>query len=199
MQRNTAATEGNLTRMNQLKENLYRRYSNEDVLFVTECEKNYIEFMLNTGLQYRKWVLLSDFIIPNPIEDDAIVCIIGDWGTGLQDAISLLEEAVFVRNATVILHLGDVYYSGLDEEMENCVIKQIERIRKKVGVNIRYYSTIGNHEYYCCGAGFMRTLLKCNPNHQDQQQASYFCLRNKSNTWQFIGIDTGYMDSNPTN
>lgn len=113
MQRNNAAREGDYTRMHDLKENLYRRYSNEDVMFVTECEKNYIEFMLNTGLQYRRWTLINDFIIQNPIDDDAIVCIIGDWGTGLQDAVSLLEEAVFVRNATVILHLGDVYYSGL--------------------------------------------------------------------------------------
>lgn len=114
-------------------------------MFVTECEKNYIEYMINNGLKYRKWSLISDFVIRNPIEDDAVVCIIGDWGTGLQDAVSLLEEAVYVRNATVILHLGDVYYSGLEIEMENCVIKVLDQIRRKSGINIRYYSVIGNH------------------------------------------------------
>lgn len=83
--------------------------------------------------------------------------------------------------------------------MENCVINQLDKIRKKVKSNIRYYSVIGNHEYYCCGTGFMSTLQKCNKDAHDQQYASYFCLRNKSNTWQFIGVDTGYLDSNPTN
>lgn len=106
---------------------------------------------------------------------------------------------MLVRNATVIIHLGDVYYSGLKMEMENNVIKQLERIRKKEGVNIRYYSLIGNHEYYCCGTGFLDSLQRCNVYQQDQQYASYFCLRNKSNTWQFLAADTGFLDSNPTN
>jgi 3',5'-cyclic AMP phosphodiesterase CpdA len=104
-----------------------------------------------------------------------------------------------VRNATVILHLGDVYYSGLEIEMESAVLRQIERIRQKAGINIRYYSVIGNHEYYCCATGFINTLEKCNVLPDDKQHASYFCLRNRSGTWQFIGIDTGYLDSNPTN
>jgi hypothetical protein len=60
-------------------------------MFVTECEKHYIDFMINTGLKYKKWNTINDFVIKNPIEDDAIICVIGDWGTGLQDAVSLLE------------------------------------------------------------------------------------------------------------
>jgi hypothetical protein len=178
---------------------LYRLYSNEDVLFVTECEKNYIHFMINVGMKYKKWERLNDFVIKNTIEDDAVIAIIGDWGTGLQDAISLLEEAVFVRNATVILHLGDVYYSGLEQEMQKCVVDVLKKIRERSGRNIRYYSVIGNHEYYCGGSGFIDSLKLCNPNPHDQQHASYFCLRTKSNSWQFIGIDTGYIDSNPVN
>lgn len=91
----------------------YRLYSNEDVAFVTECQSNYMEYMMKTGMRYLQWQRPSDYIIKNPIPDDAVVAIIGDWGTGLQDAISLLEEAVLARGATIIIHLGDVYYSGL--------------------------------------------------------------------------------------
>ena len=29
------------------------------------------------------------------------------------------------------------------------------------------------------------------------QQASYFCLRTEDDTWQFLGMDTGYGDRNP--
>jgi hypothetical protein len=46
-------------------------------------------------------------------EDIEVIGILGDWGTNLQDAYDILDELVFKEGATVILHVGDVYYAGL--------------------------------------------------------------------------------------
>jgi hypothetical protein len=37
---------------------------------------------------------------------------VGDWGSGFLDSFSLIDELVLKRKATVIIHLGDVYYAG---------------------------------------------------------------------------------------
>lgn len=83
--------------------------------------------------------------------------------------------------------------------MDKCVVDVLNALRKKSSRPIRYYSCIGNHEYYCGGVGFLDHLEKCNPEPNDRQRASYFCLRTRSGDWQFLGADTGYLDSNPVN
>jgi hypothetical protein len=45
-------------------------------------------------------------------DDNETVAIVGDWGSNLLDSYDLIDELVLRRGATVILHLGDVYYAG---------------------------------------------------------------------------------------
>ncbi len=80
------------------------------------------------------------------------MAILGDWGTGENDANGLLEEVVLRYKATIVLHLGDVYYAGFPEEFE----RVSNKIRELQGVvpNLRYYTIPGNHDYYTFGEPF---------------------------------------------
>jgi hypothetical protein len=57
--------------------------------------------------------------------------LIGDWGTGIRDSYDLLDDLVINQKATIIIHLGDVYFAGFPEEFERVKIK-IDSLRKKV-------------------------------------------------------------------
>ena len=55
--------------------------------------------------------------------DDARLVVVGDWGTGLpraRDVAALMQdkiaEALAGSRQVHVLHLGDVYYSGLETE-----------------------------------------------------------------------------------
>ena len=49
---------------------------------------------------------------------------------------------------------------------------------------------------YCGGVGFYETLKTLN-SPSAVQEASFFCLRTASETWQFLALDTGLHDFNP--
>ena len=49
-------------------------------------------------------------------DEKDVVGILGDWGTGEQDATNLLEQLVLRENANIIIHLGDVYFAGLPDD-----------------------------------------------------------------------------------
>lgn len=70
---------------------------------------------------------------------------------------------VLAQGATVVIHLGDVYYSGFPEEFEKISqkINQLQAIRP----NLRYYTIPGNHDYYTFGGPFYDHLER---NHIDQ-------------------------------
>jgi len=57
--------------------------------------------------------------------------------------------------------------------------------------NLRYITIPGNHDYYTAGIPMWDYLGTYNPNAIDKQTYTFFCLRNKSKTLQYIGLDTG--------
>ena len=97
------------------------------------------------------------------------------------------------RGATIILHLGDVYYAGFPEEFKK-ISDKIKELRKKVP-SLRYYTIPGNHDFYTNGGPFYDSLNDYNDKQEYKQHFGFFCLRNKSNTVQYIGLDTGFSDS----
>jgi hypothetical protein len=119
------------------------------------------------------------------LREQSKVGIIGDWGTGEDLARSLLEE---VRNAgaTALIHLGDIYYSGTQEEVQRNFLNPV---REVFGPGFPVYTLCGNHDMYSGGDGYYWLL------DQLQQQASYFCLHNS--LWQVLAMDTGYNDRDP--
>jgi 3',5'-cyclic AMP phosphodiesterase CpdA len=135
----------------------------------------------------------SDGVLPD-FDDGEIVGILGDWGTSLQDAFDILDELVLKRGVTVILHDGDVYYAGFPNEFAP-ISAHLAKLRKKVK-NLRYYAIPGNHDYYTYGGPFYDSLNDNNDPKRPEwtQTTSFFCIKNKSSTVQFIGLNTARYD-----
>jgi hypothetical protein len=155
-----------------------------------ELKKHAFQTYANTG--DRGHYDLSGLLAP----DNSIrIGLAGDWGTGT-DVAQQVAESMVSTNPELTIHLGDVYYVGLESEVEqNCL-----------GANTGVYQGVfwkwgskgsfalnGNHEMYSGGNGYFQDFLpKLGiPSSQDKQQlASYFCL--ETPVWRILAIDTGY-------
>ena len=121
--------------------------------------------------------------LPEPFPGTGRIALIGDWGTGLYGAPEIGRA---VRNDpnpfAVLLHLGDVYYSGTANEVKDrfldCWPFRDEASNRALN---------SNHEMYSGGdAYFDRTLLKFG------QEASYFAYQNQY--WTLVALDLAYHD-----
>ena len=114
------------------------------------------------------------------LPDKARVAVLGDWGTGLYGAPKIAE--IIDRDAQgydLGIHLGDVYYAGLREEVEQRFLKfWPKRIRKSRALN-------SNHEMYTGGYGYFDLTLPA-----FQQKSSTFAIANQH--FLLIGLDTAY-------
>ena len=145
---------------------------------------------------YRKPASNDDFVYPLPQEEDdtLTVGLIADWGSGERVAELVFEE-MCLHKPDVIIHLGDVYYSGTAKEQAENFTNIVNRIREDHPCAL--YNLPGNHDYYAGGTAFYDELSRLNqppaaPAGTPQQEASFFCLRNDH--WQIHGLDTGYHD-----
>ena len=112
------------------------------------------------------------------------IALIADWGGGNDHARAVSEQIKNLQPAAdYVIHLGDVYYAGTDNEVETRFFGlwpgSLEP-RRSFALN-------SNHEMYSGGyAYFNKTLPRFG------QEASYFCLENAN--WRLIGLDTGYIE-----
>jgi predicted phosphodiesterase len=154
-----------------------------------KCFLEYQKFQLfkSGQIPYRRHQSLDDFILPLAGKDPAAikVALIADWGTGEGPARQLLFE-VGRQAPDVLIHLGDVYYSGTSREVQE---RFLSVCRETPGLNIPIYTLAGNHDMYSGGQGYYWLL------DQLGQPASYFCLRNDD--WQLLAMDTGLHDADP--
>jgi hypothetical protein len=129
-----------------------------------------------------------------PMKAAAKVALIADWGTGTDVAKTLLQK-VAAQCPDVLIHLGDIYYSGTAQECD----VNFERIVNSVlnRATTRVYTLSGNHDMYSGGAGFYGLLKTLNAEPL-RQPASFFCLRSADNLWQFVAMDTGKHDYSPS-
>ncbi len=135
------------------------------------------------------------------LADDARLVIVGDWGTGLPRARAVaalmqakIAEALAGGRQAHVLHLGNVYYSGLEYEDRQRFLDLWPVTAEHAGAGVTSWSLNGNHDMYSGGFGYFGTLL-ADPRfrHQrspDGKTTSYFRLRSPS--WDFIGIDTAW-------
>jgi predicted phosphodiesterase len=150
-----------------------------------EAAEQYVDFykIKKEKAPYKVWQKLDDFVIDGKLPATARIAILGDWGTGQQDAKALLA-AIRRKNPDVVIHLGDIYYSGTEFEMQNYFLniwKAAFDITKTPT-----FSLSGNHDMYSGGGPYYEMIQQLG------QPASYFCLRNDD--WQFIALDTGLHD-----
>jgi predicted phosphodiesterase len=152
-----------------------------------ETAIKYAEFLASKKpIPYRTHQALSDFVIDGKLPDKARIALVGDWGTGQQDAKTVLSQ-IASKNPDVVIHMGDIYYSATDFEVQN-YFYQIWQGALNLS-KVATYTLSGNHDMFSGGAAYYSLLDKLG------QPASYFCLRNDN--WQFIALDTGFYDSKP--
>jgi hypothetical protein len=135
------------------------------------------------------------FALPPPASPNQPlrVGILGDWGTGEEEARSVLDQ-LMQQTPDLIIHVGDIYYSGTHDECVSNFLEIVTEARAKYGRQIPIYNLPGNHDYYSGGEGFYNILPQLNLGaaHAQIQRNSFFCLQNDS--WQLEGMDTGYYD-----
>ena len=151
---------------------------------------DYVDYYRNSTIhpQYVYWQNLTDFVYPLPEVGTLTIGILGDWGTGEPVAEAVLKN-LMLANPDLIIHVGDIYYAGTEEQCKDSFLKVIRTYAPKTPI----YTLPGNHEYYSGGAGYYSVLPQLNQLPQ-VQQASFFCLYN---IWlQLQGMDTGYNASN---
>jgi hypothetical protein len=122
-------------------------------------------------------------IVPDPFPDSGRIAVLGDWGTGLYGAPKIANAVAKDPDPfALLLHLGDVYYSGSENEV-NTRFLNLWPYRKEA-INRALNS---NHEMYSGGEPyFTKTLPKFG------QSGSYFAYQNKA--WTLIGLDTAYIE-----
>jgi hypothetical protein len=118
----------------------------------------------------------------HPIPNRARIGILGDWGTGLYGApVAARSIEQDPGPYDVLVHLGDVYYSGDDDEVSERFLAYWPK-RQAL-----HRACNSNHEMYTGGkAYFGRTLPKF------EQSASYFSFRNDH--FVFAGLDSAYTE-----
>ena len=149
-------------------------------------------------IPYRNFKQIGDFVFDGLIGANARVALVGDWGTG-DDGAKLLLRQIAAKKPDLVIHLGDVYYSGSAFEFQNYFYKiwqatfGIQKVawgdKLSAPTKPPTFTLAGNHDMYSGGGPYYTTIDMLG------QPASYFCVRNDD--WQFIGIDTGLHDSNP--
>lgn len=129
------------------------------------------------------------------IDDGARIALIADWGTGTPAAIALLQQ-VRQQNPDLLIHLGDVYYSGTPEECHRYFRQIVDDVFDRGNTRMPVFNMAGNHDMYCGGVGFYQLIKDLNdpPYHQEY---SFFCLRTKKRQWQVLAMDTGLHDYDP--
>lgn len=160
-----------------------------------ETITEYVDYF-GPGGQRRKpeYIPPSPDMRPIPFAPGAVVGLIADWGTGSAAAATLLE-AMARHRPDIIIHLGDIYYSGTPGECERNFAAILNRTFDRTRVPV--YNLTGNHDMYCGGVGYYRLLKTLNPPPLPQQPASFFCLRATDASWQFVAMDTGRSDDDP--
>ncbi|TMC54266.1 MAG: metallophosphoesterase [Chloroflexi bacterium] len=178
------------------------RFNNLDPLFL-ECVFEFVKYywIAHRPPPYRDWMALKAGlgfgVVQAPISDIAKLAVIGDWGTGLDDAECLLQRLLEAEKPDILIHLGDVYYSGTGAEFHQNFATALDAAVKASGQpRPRIYAVPGNHDYYAGGSAFYDTIDQLNDK-STRQSASYFCLRTEGGAYQFIGIDTGIGDREP--
>ena len=120
------------------------------------------------------------------MNNQVTVALLADWGGGNDHAQAVANE-VRKRNPDIVIHLGDVYYAGVESEVRDRFLKFWPGAHERG----RSFALNSNHEMYSGGYAYFDITLK-----EFKQDASYFCLENDN--WRLIGLDTGYVEHDLT-
>jgi predicted phosphodiesterase len=112
----------------------------------------------------------------------ARVFLVSDFGTGLYGAPNIARSAREQGKFDLLLHLGDIYYSGQPDEVRSRFLDLWPTAAGRISRSLN-----GNHDMYSGGYGYFDVLLPA-----FGQDSSYFAFQNKH--WLLVGLDTAYRD-----
>jgi hypothetical protein len=111
------------------------RQIRDDIQF-SECDPNWV----GTLQEYAKYFGPGGGLQPIPyiragkigkqvleMKPNARVALIADWGTGTDAAVSLLQS-VKQRSPDIVIHLGDIYYSGTETECDKVFLQIVNEV-----------------------------------------------------------------------
>jgi hypothetical protein len=171
--------------------------------FSKYCQLDLLWTVVLVLYAYHKYIDpfgIHDFVEePRPIKNPIIppskakIAIIGDWGTGIwQDGdlkyspAELVINGVESLNPDYVIHLGDVYYAGTNNEEKQNLVKILE---KKSLSNL--YTMNSNHEMYDGAKGLYKESLST-PLFTGQRGRTYFSI--DIGNWILVGLDSAYHD-----
>jgi hypothetical protein len=126
-------------------------------------------------------------IVPQ-FASSARVAVFGDWGTGLYGAPVIASSITNDKHdIQMLLHLGDVYYSGTQQEFKSRFSNEWP---KRPGAIHRALN--GNHEMYSGGQPYFDALQQA----PFFQPSTYFAYQNED--WILACLDTAYEEHNLT-
>ncbi|WP_315755856.1 MULTISPECIES: metallophosphoesterase family protein [unclassified Bradyrhizobium] len=118
-----------------------------------------------------------------PLADVARIAVLGDWGTGLYGAPKIADSVRTDPDPfAMILHLGDVYYSGTEKEVNERFLRVWPGRKEAVSRALN-----SNHEMYSGGDAYFESTLPA-----FGQDGSYFAYQNAN--WTLVGLDVAYVD-----
>jgi len=185
--------------LEELKELVPEKFSTRDPEWITRIGEATLERLAQGNHPFNAQP--AEYEITG---DDARIVLVGDWGSGLRHARAVsalmakeVTDALSAGRSVHVIHLGDVYYSGVAEEVRLRVLADgmwpVTKAQAKAGVTS--WSLNGNHDMYGGGWGYFDTLLgderfahQHSPH--DGKPTSYFRIRTP--TWDLVGLDTSW-------
>jgi len=140
--------------------------------------KSTLDWVDRTGAHPFVWSTAPVEAVP----DTFSMAIVGDWGTALYGAPKIAGNIKSTGRFDVLMHLGDIYYSGTADEIKTRFIAPWPFDAGKVSRTLN-----ANHEMYSGGFGYFDIALP-----RFDQKASYFAMQNAH--WLIVGLDTAYID-----
>lgn len=122
---------------------------------------------------------------PEPVGDGnrLRLAVMGDWGTGLYGAPVIANTIKADREGfDLLVHLGDVYYSGTPKEVE----RNFKAFWPKAAGEINR-AVNSNHEMYSGGEGLYKVTLPW-----FGQNAT--CWAAQNDHWLLVGLDSAYSE-----
>lgn len=132
---------------------------------------------------FKHTMLRPTSTTPDGFPEKGRIAVLGDWGTGLYGAPRIATAILADPDPfAMMMHLGDVYYSGTADEVQERFIDVWPRPDNAI-----HRALNSNHEMYSGGdAYFDKTLNDFN------QKGSYFAHQNQN--WTLVGLDVAYHD-----
>ncbi len=153
------------------------KFSNADPLWIESAVTGLLT-LVEGKAPFVSHTHLSDFFYP--IADNCTIALVADWGGDDASAQNVAQQ-MKSRNPDYAVHLGDIYYAGTKPECKSFLYRFRDIASK------RSFALNGNHEMFTGGRSYFGTVLPAL-----QQSASYFGLFNQN--WQFLGLDTAYVE-----